>query len=382
MNNINWQDWRDEFPGLEENTYLNTVSLGQLSRRSRKAVHRFLDLWSELGASAWYHIWLKEIEGVRREFAQVIGASPEEIAIMSNVSSALTAVASCLNYEKRSKVVCNELDFPTIPYQWYVKKDQGVETVVLPSENKVSVPLEAYESAVDENTNLIATCRVFFTSGYIQDVKRLADMAHDQGALLFVDDYQGTGQVPIDVKETGVDFLVSGGLKWLLGGPGIAFLYIRKELIPTLHPTSTGWFAHRHQFDFDPHELELRNTGARLETGTPSVASAYAAKAGLEIVNEISPEAIRERTHSLNQDLIERLQGAGFKLRIPEDPNHHASITIMEMNHNPAEVVEKLAQRNIIVDKRPGAIRIAPYFYNTFEENELIVSALKELTPA
>lgn len=382
MKNIDWQNWRDEFPGLKENTYLNTVSLGQLSRKSREAVHRFLDLWGELGASAWYHIWLKEIEGVRREFAQVIGASPEEIAIMPNVSSALTAVASCLDYENRNRVICNELDFPTIPYQWYAKKDLGVETVVLPSENNVSVPLEAYESAVDERTNLIATCRVFFTSGYIQDVKKLADIAHDQGALLFVDDYQGTGQVPIDVKEAEIDFLVSGGLKWLLGGPGIAFLYIRKELIPTLHPTSTGWFAHQNQFDFDPRELELRNTGARLETGTPSVASAYAAKAGLEIINEITPESIREKTHSLNQDLIERLQEAGFKLRIPQDPNHHASITIMEVKDNPAEIVEKLAQKNIIVDKRPGAIRVAPYFYNTVEENEMIVSALKELIPS
>jgi len=375
---IDWQAWRDEFPGLQKSTYLNTVSLGQLSRRSRSAVNRFLDLWTERGASAWYSCWLAEVDGLRREFARLIGAGLDEVAIMPNVSSALAAVGSALDFSTRSGVVSCELDFPTLTYHFLAKAPLGVETRILASPDRIQVPLEAFEGALDERTALIATSRVYFTSGYIQDVEALAEMAHKHGALCLVDDYQGTGQVPIDVRRSGVDFLVTGGLKWLIGGPGVAYLYVRRELAARLAPSVSGWFAHRRQFDFDPYTLEYRDDAQRFEAGTPAVAAVYAAKAGLEIINEIGPHALRQRTASLNQDLVGRLREQGYRLRIPEYPDRHSSITILE-TEDPLRVVHLLADRRIIVDKRPGAVRVSPYFYNTFEENGVIVDALGEI---
>jgi len=375
---IDWQAWRDEFPGLQKSTYLNTVSLGQLSRRSRSAVNRFLDLWTERGASAWYSCWLAVVDGLRREFARLIGAGLDEVAIMPNVSSALAAVGSALDFSTRSGVVSCELDFPTLTYHFLAKAPLGVETRILASPDRIQVPLEAFEGALDERTALIATSRVYFTSGYIQDVEALAEMAHKHGALCLVDDYQGTGQVPIDVRRSGVDFLVTGGLKWLIGGPGVAYLYVRRELAARLAPSVSGWFAHRRQFDFDPYTLEYRDDAQRFEAGTPAVAAVYAAKAGLEIINEIGPHALRQRTASLNQDLVGRLREQGYRLRIPEDPDRHSSITILE-TEDPLRVVHLLADRRIIVDKRPGAVRVSPYFYNTFEENGVIVDALGEI---
>jgi len=378
MNEIDWEAWRAEFPGLQKSTYLNTVSLGQLSRRSRSAVNRFLDLWTERGASAWYSYWLAEVDGLRREFARLIGASPDEVAIMPNISSALAAVSSALDFTQRPGVVCCELDFPTLNYHFLAKAPQGVQTRIAASPDHIHVPLEAFEAAVDERTALVATSRVYFTSGYIQDVGALADIAHRHGALCLVDDYQGTGQVPLDVKRTGVDILVTGGLKWLIGGPGVAYMYVRRELATSLAPTVAGWFGHRRQFEFDPHSLEFRDDAQRFEAGTPATAAVYAAKAGLEIINEIGPETLRRRTAALNQDLIQRLRERGCRLRIPSDPERHAGITILEMD-DPVRAVRLLADRRIIVDKRPGAVRIAPYFYNTFEENGIILQALDEI---
>jgi selenocysteine lyase/cysteine desulfurase len=373
-----WQAWRDEFPGLQKKTYLNTVSLGQLSRRSRAAVERFLDLWSEYGASAWYRTWLGEVDGLRSEFARLIGAAPEEVAIMPNISSALAAVSSAIDFTHRPRVVCCELDFPTLNYHFLAKASQGVETRIAASPDRVQVPLEAFAAEIDERTALAATSRVYFTSGYIQDVHALAEMAHRQGALCLVDDYQGTGQVPIDVKKAGVDFLVTGGLKWLIGGPGVAYLYVRSELAKRLEPTVSGWFAHRRQFDFDPHSLEFRDDARRFEAGTPAVPAVYAAKAGLEIINAIGAETLRQRTAALNQHLVGLLRQRGYRLRIPENAEQQAGITIVEVEDPPA-TVKQLAERGIIVDRRPGAVRISPYFYNTFAENELIVQALDEI---
>ena len=378
MSTTDWSTWRDEFPGLQKSTYLNTVSLGQLSRRSRLAVNRFLDEWTAYGAAAWYSYWLEEIDALREEFAHAIGAQKDEIAILPNISSALAAVSSCIDFSNRSRVVSCELDFPTITHQFLAKRSLGVESLILPSPDKISVPLESFATAVNKSTALVATCRVYFTSGFIQDIQQLTDIAHQKGALCLIDDYQGTGQIPIDVKQAGVDFLISGGLKWLIGGPGVAYLYIRRELISDLKPTVSGWFAHNRQFDFDPFTLEYREDARRFETGTPAVPAVFAARAGLEIINEIGTQEIRRRSSAINQDLVARLKANGYQLRIPTDPNQHASITIVELD-NPLEATHSLAERNIIVDKRPGALRISPYFYNTLEENEIFVRGLDEV---
>jgi selenocysteine lyase/cysteine desulfurase len=373
---IDWAAWRAEFPGLEKRTYLNTVSLGQLSRRSRAAVNTFLDLWTELGASAWYAHWLDEVTATRAEFARLVGATEDEIAILPNVSTGLGAISSSIDFSTRSKVVCCELDFPTLTYHWLAKPE--VETVIIDAVDQVHVPIDSFKSAVDSQTALIATSRVYFTTGYIQDVKSLAEIAHHNGALLLVDDYQGTGQVPIDVKETGVDILITGGLKWLIGGPGIAYMYVNRDRISELQPSITGWFSHAHQFNFDPHHLEFHEDARRFEAGTPAVSAVYAGKVGLQIINEIGADNLRRRTSELNQDLVARLRERGFKLRIPDDPDRQAGMTIVEAD-DPMGITRALAERKIVVDKRPGAVRISPYFYNDEQENEVVVEAMREI---
>lgn len=372
------EDLRTEFPILERKTYLNTCSLGALSRRSIDAVSEFLRLWNELGASAWYEIWLAELQGLRERFARLIGAEPYEIAILPHVSAALSAIAASLDYSERPKVVMTALDFPTVGHQWLVKRRLGVEVEVLPSPDGIRVPLEEFERAVDGRTALVATSRVFFTSGYIQDIKAITEIAHAQGAYVLVDDYQATGQLPIDVKALGVDVLVTGGLKWLLGGPGIAFLYVREELIGELEPTITGWFAARNQFDFDIEAFEYHEDARRFESGTPALAAVYAARGGLEIVHEVGPERIRGRTRSLTTELIEGARGRGLALRAAEREEERAGIVMLPMD-DPGHVVRKLAEREIIVDSRPGALRISPYFYNTPEENEAVLDAVVEI---
>jgi selenocysteine lyase/cysteine desulfurase len=378
---VDWAAWREQFPGLKKSTYLNTVSLGQLSNRSRAAIDHFMDLWTEHGASAWYANWLDEVAGLRQEFARLIGATAEEVAIMPNVSSALAAISSSLDFSNRNQVICCELDFPTLTYHWLAKAQLGVETVILPSPDSVQIPIEAFEAAINEHTALVATSRVYFTTGYVQDVKALADRVHRKDCLLLVDDYQGTGQVPIDVKESGVDVLITGGLKWLIGGPGVAYMYVNRDRIPDLRPNVTGWFSHARQFDFDPQQLEFRSDAARFEAGTPSVASVYAGKAGLEIVNEIGSLRIQRRTMALAQDLTDRLMERGFQLRLPPRTENRSGITIVEAD-DPMGITRKLAERRIVVDKRPGAVRISPYFYNTPAENQIVVEALSEIMPS
>ncbi|HXF83582.1 MAG TPA: aminotransferase class V-fold PLP-dependent enzyme, partial [bacterium] len=251
-----WEAWRGEFPIFERRLYYNTCSLGALSRQVAAAVRRFLELWDGSGASAWYGPWLGEIEALRAGVARLIGADDDEVAIFPSVTAALTAVASAYAYRERMRVVVSDREFPTTVYQWLAKRDLGVETVILRSPDPLTVPPELYEAAVDERTQLVVASHVYFTSGAIQDIGALASCAHRRGAHLLVDAYQATGQLPTDVHALGVDYLVTGGLKWLLGGPGVAFLYARRAVAERLRPTSVGWFAHRDQFAFLPTRFE------------------------------------------------------------------------------------------------------------------------------
>lgn len=381
--------WRAEFPIFDRCLYLNTCSLGALSRRSRAAVNNFLDLWEQSGASAWYKMWLGEVQSYRERVAALINATPQDIAIMPNVSSALSVIASALEAapawdgmqgQRRNQVIATEMDFPTIPYQWLAKAAQNVQVELLPSEGRISVPTTAFAEAIGERTLLVATSHVFFTSGYVQDIKSLADLAHRQGAYCLIDGYQGAGQVPVDVQASGVDFYISGGLKWLLGGPGVAFLYVRPELIPRLEPTIAGWFGHADMFGFDPTHFAYHETARRFEMGTPAMAAIYAARAGLDSILEIGVARIRQRTLYLACDLAERARAAGFSVAVPVDVAERSGIVMVALP-DPAPVVAELAQRKIIVDSRPGRLRISPFFYNTLEDNLAVIEALQEIVP-
>jgi selenocysteine lyase/cysteine desulfurase len=370
--------YRDEFPILARKVYLNSCSLGALSRRSMQALARFQEQWNEYGAQAWYALWMGELDALREKFARLIGAKPAEIALATNVSSALSQIATALDLGDRRKVVLNDMDFPTLAYQWLAKERVGAEVAFAHSADRMTLPADAYAPLVDSHTGIVATSRVFFLSGYIQDIARIAETAHRHGAFLLVDDYQGTGQIPLDVKKLGIDYLVSGTLKWLMGGPGVAFIYAREELIPKLRPTVTGWWASRDQFQFKTTEFAYRDDAQRLEAGTPATGAICTASAAMDIVLEVGVERIRERTWYLADDLIHRVREKGWPIHSPIDSAERSSIVMLALDR-PDEIVASLTERGIIVDYRPGLVRISPHFYNTVEENAAIVGAIDEI---
>lgn len=371
------RDYRAEFPIFRRSIYLNSCSLGALSARSRAKVGEYLDLWETRGAAAWYEIWWSALAELRARYARLIGAAEGSIALHPSISAALTPVAESLDYRRRPKVVVTSLDFPTIAYQWLARAREGVEVVIVESPDGIGVPIEAIAAAIDDRTAIVATSHVFFTSGAIQDVRALADAAHRKGALLLVDGYQATGQLPVDVRALDVDFYCSGGLKWLLGGTGVAFMYARPELWPTLVPRASGWFAHREQFRFDPRTLELQDDARRLEAGTPPLMPVYAQLGGLEIIEELGPSEIRRRTMALAEDLIESARAAGLRPKVADSPDARTAI-VMLPNADPATAVRRLAEAGIVTDSRPGHVRISPYFYNVPDDHR---AAIERLTP-
>lgn len=369
-------DYRREFPVFARQIYLNTCSLGALSTRSRQRVEEFLRIWDARGAAAWYDVWWQALAELRRAYAEVIGATTGEIALHASVSTATAVVASALDYTSRPKVVTTSLDFPTVAYQWLAQAPRGVEVTVVESPDGVTVPVEAIADVVDDRTALVATSHVYFTTGAIADIRELAAAAHARGALCFIDAYQSVGQLPVDVHAAGVDFLVAGGLKWLLGGPGIVFLYVREELVRHLVPRTTGWFAHAHQFEFDPRALEWHDDARRFELGTPALAAVYAQLGGLDVVREIGVPAIREVVRGLTEDLITRARDAGLDPKVALAPSQRSAI-VMVPQADPHAAIHRLAEAAIVADARPGHIRLSPFFYNVTDDHAAAIEILR-----
>ena len=368
--------YRSEFPIFERQIYLNTCSLGPLSRRSRDLVQAFMDEWDARGASAWYDVWWERLDQLRGAYASAIGASQREVALHGSISTATAVLGSVLDYTRRPKIVTTALDFPTVSYQWLARERHGIEVEIVESADGVTIPLDRLVDAIDDRTALVATSHVYFTTGAIQDLHALADAAHAHGAYCYVDAYQSVGQIPLDVHDSGVDFLSAGGLKWLLGGPGIVFLYVRDDLIQRFQPTVTGWFAHARQFDFDPRVLRWHDDARRFEQGTPSLAAVFAQLGGLEIVLEIGVTDIRRVTQMLTEDLIARARAVGFEPRVAAHAPQRSAIVTLP-HPDPAGAVRRLADARIVADARPGHVRLSPFFYNLVDDN---VAAIDTLT--
>ena len=375
---MDWTKWRAEFPILARRTYLNSCSLGALSRQAEMRIAQFHAQWHDMGASAWYGPWLETVESLRSRVAAMLHATPAEIALTASTSVGLSSIASALDYRARPRVVLAELDFPTLAYQWLVRP--GVDVVYVKSDDNATIDPARYADAVDERTAVLAVSHVFFTTGAIQDLRVLADVAHAKGALLVVDAYQSVGQVPVDVHASGADVLTTGPLKWLLGGPGLAYLYVREELIRTLTPTMAGWFGAARQFEFDTRAFEFQDDARRFELGTPSLPTVHAALGGQEIIDEIGMAAIRERNRTLTERLIDGVHAHGFRVRAAPAAETRSAI-VMIAHDDPARAVQRLAEQDIIVDWRPGHVRVSPHFYNTEEEIDRVVDALARTRP-
>jgi kynureninase len=368
--------YRAEFPVFERQIYLNSCSLGALSRRSRARVNAFLDEWETRGAAAWYDVWWERLGQLRQGYARMIGARADEIALHASVSTATSVLASALDYQRRPKIVTTDLDFPTVAYQWLAKRPAGVQVEVVRSPDGITVPPDLIARVVDDRTALVATSHVFFTTGAVQDLRAVADAAHAKGAYCFIDAYQSVGQIPLDVHATGVDFLCSGGLKWLLGGPGITFLYARAGLVGRLEPTVTGWFAHARQFDFDPGSLVWHEDARRLEQGTPALAAVHAQLGGLEVLEEIGLARVCSATAGLTEDLIGRAVERGFRPKVAGSAAERSAIVMLPSDDAHRDVA-RLAARRIVVDARPGHVRLSPFFYNTVEDHVAALEALR-----
>ncbi|HEX2090990.1 MAG TPA: aminotransferase class V-fold PLP-dependent enzyme [Longimicrobiaceae bacterium] len=365
--------WRTEFPILQTRTYLNSCSLGALSRRSMGYLGEYQALWNTMGASAWYELWLGRIADLRRGVATLWNARQAEVAFSPSVSAALSSVASAVDYTRRNRVVIAELDFPTLAYQWLARR--GVEVVRVPSDDGVGIPPERWAEYVDERTAIVATSHVFFSTGYIQELEPISRIAHEAGALFLVDGYQAVGQVPVDPRASGADVYIGGPLKWLLGGPGLAFLWVREERIAELEPTVVSWFGVEDQFEFRIDAFRPQADAARFSLGTPAVPTIYTALGGVEIILEVGMERIREQIDALTGDLVGRLREAGHPLRISDRRERRSGIVMVQVEDS-AATVHTLAERGIIVDRRSEYVRISPHFYNTPDENALVVSAL------
>jgi len=307
-----------------------------------------------------------------------MGGADGTVALVPSTSAALSTVAESVPEamaKGRTRVVCSELDFPTLGYQWAVKP--GVELVVLPSRDGVGMDPAQYEEAVDERTLFLATSHVFFATGFIQDITRLAEIARGVGAYSVFDGYHGAGQVPLDLSGTKVDFYTAGPLKWLCGGPGLSYLYVRPELMKTLRPRITGWFGAKNAFDFDIRQMELHDDARRFEMGTPALPTVHTALGGQEIIDEVGIQAIERQNRSLTDLLVNGCRERGLALTVAEDAARRSAI-VMIQHPDPPGAVKHLANAGIIVDHRPGHVRVSPHFYNTEEEIHFFLKTLEE----
>jgi selenocysteine lyase/cysteine desulfurase len=368
--------FRREFPILQTRTYLNSCSLGALGTRSMGYLGEYQALWNTLGASAWYELWMGRIGNLLDRVAWLWNAQRTEVALSPSVSGALASIASSIDYSKRNRVVVADLDFPTLVYQWLARRD--VEVVRVRSDDGIGVDPARWAEAVDERTALVATSHVFYGTGYVQDLAPAAKAAKDAGALFVVDGYQASGQIAVDPRALGADVYVGGPLKWLLGGPGLAFLWVRQEIIESLRPTVTSWFGAANQFAFRVDELEYRDDAGRFSLGTPAVSTVYTALGGLEVFAAAGLEKCFARIKALTEHLVARLDEEGFELKMARDPDRRSAIILVRHADAP-RAVKTLADRGIIVDYRASYVRVSPHFYNTADENEAFIAALRSL---
>ena len=366
-----WTSLRAEFPLLDRRLYFNACSLGPLPRAGREALERYADGWDQEGTPVWFSTWLPLLSRLRARLSELLSAPADSVALAPSVSVALTTLASCLGRDAgagRLRVLIGELDFPTLGHQWLSRGDLEVEWV--PSPDGITVPPEAFAERLGPGVALVATTHLFYTTGYLQDVRALADAVHRAGALLLVDGYQSVGCLPVDVGELDVDFYIAGCLKWLSGGPGTAFAYVRPELIPNLRPRGTGWFATGDPFGFTLQSLEFAPDARRFETGTWAVPSHAAALAALELIlDRVGVEAICRRLRRFTSRILERCDEAGIRTFTPREPERRCGVVTLECER-PEEVEAALLADGVVVDSRPGRVRLSPHWCLTDEEVE------------
>ncbi len=366
------QEIRSRFSIFQRKIYLNTCSQGALSDAVQAGLEDYIASWHEHG-SPW-ELWVDRYEAARTAFAQFINASPDEVAIVTSASAGINSVASALNFRERKKVVMGEFEFPTMGHVWLAQRVRGAEVQFVKAEGNC-IPAVNYEKMVDRNTSIVPLTHVCFKNGFRSEVNAIKQIAHRSGALVMLDDYQDCGTRPVDVKAMDLDFFLTGTLKYLLGPPGLAFMYVRKELISSLVPTITGWFAQTNPFAFDPQHIDLSPTARRFESGSPSVPNVYAAVPGFQLLREIGMENVANHVKRLAQSLLRCAQDLGIRAKTPADS---AGPLVVLQSKDSTLLVQKLAESDIIASSRHDGLRISFHVYNTMDDVTAVAEVLQK----
>jgi selenocysteine lyase/cysteine desulfurase len=368
--------WRRRIPLIASRIPMNNCSQAPQTDATRAAAERYLDSWNTIGMD--WEGWMTEVGLAKAEFAKLIGAAPGDIAVFSSVSEAASAVASAIAFDgARKNVVVSEAEFPTIGHVWLAQEKHGAHVSWAPVRDGAIDPA-VYDELIDDRTAVVSACHGYYMNGRLQDVARIAARARDTGALSFVDAYQTLGTIPVDVRALGIDFLASGNLKFLMGIPGIAFLYVRPDIIDSLRPSITGWFGRANPFSFDAKALDWSPTASRFDSGTPPIMNAYVSRAGMEIINTIGAGKIRTWHELLGQRLIDGGRDRGLTLHGSSDMTRKTATTAFVVPDSHA-VEAAMRARGVIASARGAVIRLAPHFYSTFDDVDYALDLLVEV---
>jgi selenocysteine lyase/cysteine desulfurase len=374
MSRLSPDQFRDRFPIFQRRVYVNSCSQGALSTDVEAALSEWIHTWHD-GGSPW-ELWVEQVEALRSAFAISIGADSNEVAVVPAASGGINAIASALSFDgARQGVVMGEFEFPTMAQVWLAQQRRGAQISWARAQGD-SLPVEAYAEVIDDTTLIVPATHVCFRNGHKTDIAALTALCHARGALVFMDDYQHTGSAPLNVRELGVDFMVTGCLKYLLAAPGIAFLYARRELIEQLEPTITGWFGRVNPFAFSIDVLDWPDAARRLESGTPPVPCAYAALAALRLLDRIGYDVASAQIRRLVTRFHHATSGAGFVVRTPTDPDRRGPLVVVRSVDAPS-LVARLAERGIVASARGNGLRISFHAYNNDADIDAVVAALE-----
>jgi kynureninase len=373
--------YRAQFPILEKSNYLINHSLGAMPVGVYKRLHEYADMWATRGIRAWAEGWWDMPVSTGDKLARILGAAPGSVVMHQNVSVCQSIILSCFDLTgRRNKIVYESLNFPSVMYVYEAHvRAAGARLVEVPSDDGMTIDTGRMVEAIDEETLLVPISHVLFKSAYIQDVEAIVRKAHAVGAMVVLDVYQSAGTVPFSLRDLGVDFATGGSVKWLCGGPGAGYLYVRPDLQAKLEPRVTGWMAHNAPFAFEPGEIEYASDIHRFLHGSPAIPTLYAADSGYDLINEVGVDRIRAKSVRLTSKIVDLADRHGWRLNSPRDASRRGGSVIIDVP-NAGPVVEELAARNVLVDFRPGAgIRIGPHFFNTEEEIASVVDQIAEI---
>lgn len=361
-------EYRNHFPILAHTTYLNSNSMGAMPKGAAGALAAYAREWETEGVEAWNR-WLPMVQEVADMAGRFFGAGPGETILNQNVSTFMASIATSLDLSgARNKVVLSSLDFPSVLYVWERFAKYGAKIEIVPSDDGIDIPTQRILDAIDERTAIVPISHSYYVSSALADIPAIVQKAHRVGALVAVDVYQTAGVLPIDVKKWNADFVVGGSHKWLCGGPGTCFMYVRPELRGRLEPRTTGWFAHAEPFSFEPPPIRYADNAWRYMGGTPSMPAYFVAREAYRIMLEVGIERISEQNRLLTKRAIEKAQAAGLDIHTPLDMNRRAGFVAIDFP-GADKAVNTLIAEGYKLDYRPNCgLRMGPHFYNSPEE--------------